>query len=543
MTAVIGAASAESIARWQFAWQWNPSLVAAVAVAAVLAAVSFMPRGQRDRGRWLAAGAARIVSIGLVVAMLSGLRIDARSGMPAVDASPSVPSLAVRSPGIVRLGDIVGIDVEAVLPPAAPPTAPPTVLGRRPVAELLDLNGGGENGSGAGHPIASSSLREEASGDEASRERSGTAAVTAPAGVRQPPRERRVHGRISWRPESAGTVTAAVRIRGEATPASVPVTVRVVDEPLRVIVLDRPRFESRFLSRLLERDGRSQVELRMIAAGPAADDAVGIPSTREAWNRFDVVVIGAIDPDLIGGEAADALVEAAVNDGVGILWSLDAASDPEAIAVAPIGRLLPFRGRSGNPPFTSPWAVSLTPSGGRTAWLSVADDDAASREAWRSMPAVYSPIRPSAIRPTARVMATCRPAAMSPGSGDRESPFILIDRAGASRVVAFLAETWRLRQGARGSIVDRLLAQAMLHAAEPHLASRLLDGTTTAVSRDGAAALHGAEPRRGPAIFPSAGPAADDFPRPLWNHPAVLLGLLAACVFEWWTRGRLGEGP
>ena len=139
--------------------------------------------------------------------------------------------------------------------------------------------------------------------------------------------------------------------------------------------------------------------------------------------------------------------------------------------------------------------------------------------------------------------ATCTSVEAVAGAVGPTTPFILVDQASDSRIVAFLAETWRLRQGARGPLVERLLAQATVHATEPHLASRVLAGTSAEPKSKQAEPEPKADtpgettlPRRdGDSVTPTA--------RPLWNHPAILLALLAACGVEWWIRERLGDGP
>ncbi len=512
MTNVALESAAPTIDRWQFAWQWSPSLVGALAIVAVVAAVASLQRRRVCRMS-LIAMVARIMVIALLVVMLSGWSVVPK-GLPDASTDRFVPSLSVRPPRIVLAGDAVGIDVEA----------------RRPADEAGERTAMADLVDAAGATVASASLLEKDS--IAIDDRPGNARLGS-----------RFRGRIIWRPASAGAFSGSVRIRGEDATAAAPVSIQVVDEQIRVLILDRPRFESRFLLRSFSRDERFAVtEVSLGAGGPPAT-AAELPATREGWSRFDAVVLGAIDPLAIPEAAAAALVDAAANDGVGIVWSLDASSDPEAIAVSPLGRLLPFRGVSRRPPFTSRCGIRLEGAGEEAAWLAVADDAAVSREAWRAMPSVYAPVRPTVVRPTARVMATCTSVEAVAGAVGPTTPFILVDQASDSRIVAFLAETWRLRQGARGPLVERLLAQATVHAAEPHLASRVLAGTSAEPKSKQAEPEPKADtpgettlPRRdGDSVTPTA--------RPLWNHPAILLALLAACGVEWWIRERLGDGP
>lgn len=517
MTAFVAESPADSIARWQVAWQWSPAIVLVLAAVAVIVAVASMSRHGGLSGRSRTAVIARVLAIGMLVVMLSGWSVS-QEGPPDAVAEPFTPSLSIRSPRIVRLGDAVGIDIDAVLEAR-------DSVGQPLKADLVGATG---------DAIASAVLSEHDSPPRDGR----------PGRAR---RGTRYRGRIVWRPEVAGTLSGTVRIPGEEAAGAAPLSLRVADEPVRVFLLDRPRFESRFLSRVLSGDRRFAVTEQLQSPGstPVGPDrspthAARLPADRVDWNQFDVVVIGGVDPLSIPEPVASALVEAAAHDGVGIVWSLDAASDPEAIAVSPLGRLLPFRGVSLDPPFTTSCRIELADPGDEAAWLALADDAAESQEAWGTLPTVYAAVRPAAIRPTARVMATCTPDA---AAGEANHPFILVDQAGEARIVAFLAETWRLRQAARGPLVDRLLSQAMLHAAEPHFASRqpgdIARGSGTK-PEDEPAIPEGSRGGMPKAALRTTSPSTS---RPLWNHPAILLLLIAACGVEWWIRERSGERP
>ena len=482
------------VTRLELAWQWSPSLVAFLAVVAIAVAAIHWHRARGGPATRLLGFASRLVAIAMLVVMGSGARLVPTAGWVAPAGPMVVPTLSVRSPPWARTGDAVSIDVAVGLPHDDDP-------GTAVTAEFVD---------GSDVVIASGTL---AGGEVTSSGRQWT-------------------GRLVWRPTSVGMFTGTVRVRGADAMSPRRVSVRVVDEPLRVLLLDRPRFESRFLERQLTRDPRVEATVRLVDPAGSAAPPAPLPATREAWSAFDAVVLGAVDPLAFDQASMAALVEAAVNDGVGVVWSLDASADPEAVAVSSLSRLLPVRAATATGPFTTPHAVAE--SGGDVSWLALADGTEESREAWHDLPHVYGVLVPTAIRPTARVMATAVPPSRD------ATPFILVDRAGAARVVAILAETWRLRSGARGPLVDRLLAQVVAFAAEPRLASRL--------ALDHADAADGPEPGGdggegdGSANEPSRG-AATDRSLPLWNHPAVLLVLVAAFGAEWWIRGRLGDGP
>jgi len=506
------------VASWDLAWQWNPTLVAFLAIAAIVAAAVRWHHARGTRTTRLVGLASRIMAITMLVVMGSGARLVPTPGRIASSEPATVATLSVRSPRWARVGDAVSIDVAVGLPPGDDRVGAVT-------AELVDASE---------EVIASATLL---SGDPDGDVRGDVRGDATSFG-------RRCAGRIVWRPASAGIFEGAVRVHGADAVSPRRVSVRVIDEPLKVLLLDRPRFESRFLERQLIRDPRVEAAVRFVDPESPADPPAPLPATREAWSAFDVVVIGAVDPLPFDQASMAALVEAVVRDGVGVVWSLDASADPEAIAVSPLSRLLPVRAATASGPFTTPHAVAE--SGDDASWLALADGTEASREAWHDLPHVYGVLVPTAIRPTARVVATATPVATEePMATERPSrdatmPFILVDRAGAARVVAILAETWRLRSGARGPLVDRLLAQAIAFAAEPRIASRRsLDHPNAA---DEPEPDTGGRERTRHADATSHDTAADRS-QPLWNHPAILLALVAAFGAEWWIRGRLGDGP
>lgn len=486
-------------------------LTAALGLAVVDPLAAFALR-RPLRGSTLQRGlgiASRLTILLCLLLMLSGWR---RPSEPVTDdvavaARTPSPSLRVWAPRLVWLGDTAAIDVAASLPTG-------DASGDSPLTAKLvgSIAPGSSFGSSSGEPIATAVLVPDARDDASSA--------------------RTFRGRIHWRPSLTGAMSGRVQVvGGAADPPDAAVAIRVIDEPLRVLLIDRgPRFDHFVFERSTGDDRRFRVTSHLQSSEDRSN-AVVLPASREAWNRFDAVVLGPLDPTRIGESSARGLVEAAVEDGVGIVWTLDGTADLEAIAASPLRDLLPVRGSTPSGPATSRRTIALAVGGRMAWWLALDDDPDRSLAAWRSLPEISSVTGVTAARPTAIVLATVGSPPTAPAA---PSPFILSDRAGRASIVAVLGELWRLRQGGRAGLVDRLARQLVLAAAESHAMARL--GGDGAVDRSEQPAAAASNP------FAETTIACHPAGRPLWNHPALLAMLLAACASDWWLRARLG-GP
>ena len=255
--------------------------------------------------------------------------------------------------------------------------------------------------------------------------------------------------------------------------------VALSDSPVRVLMIDAaPRFEYRFLERLLARDQAFEVERCLLESEmPGRAPTGSLPRSTAEWNRFDVVVLGDV---AAGGNAADraaswrSLREAAAAEGIGIAWIPGGRwwNDPDAgldwLSAVPGGAAPPSEayrlqtatgGRGGRwlPP------IRMQPAGGT---LGV--------EAFH--PEVFAVLHPASLQPTARIIASAAPAdgaALAPGSA---AAAVIVDRMGAATILGHLCETWRWQrrdeQAYRSYWRRNLLALA-----EPHQLGRLFAAT------------------------------------------------------------------
>ncbi len=220
----------------------------------------------------------------------------------------------------------------------------------------------------------------------------------------------------------------------------------VADDPIRVLLVDHaPRYEFRFLERLLANDRRYAVSTRLLAAR----DVTGLraeatlPQSVADWSAFDVVVLGDLPIAAAEEHAAAwaALAEAVSREGVGIAWLPGprwAEADAGFVSWLPA---VPGIRSSGLAGATVPRRLRLLASGRATGWLVA--DRASGAEASFSL-STFSSLPPVAIRPTGRVIAVSETDAATD-----QQPAIVVSQAGRGMIVGHLCDTWRWQSSER----------------------------------------------------------------------------------------------
>lgn len=283
---------------------------------------------------------------------------------------------------------------------------------------------------------------------------------------------------LTTRPDAATKAAWTVRISSDLPELSASnntqtVSVEVSDQPIRVLYVDgTPRWEYRYLKNLLLREGsiRSSVlilapDRRFIQEG--SDPLMALPQNQEDWNKFDVVIIGDVRPELLSTAQQDQLRDLVSRRGSGILWIAGPNSTPQRWRSTPVTDLLPFAsGGSESDGASLPlrvWLEPVTlrsePAAGRLGVLAL-DEPPSTRwpEAVSNPTSGWSQLKwmqridPAALKPTAEVLASALPI-----SGQSEpSPALITMRYGAGRSMYFASdETWRWRYGRGETLQER----------------------------------------------------------------------------------------
>lgn len=264
-------------------------------------------------------------------------------------------------------------------------------------------------------------------------------------------------------PEAAGASAWEVVVEPEGLALTrenkrAEVRLDVSDRPIRVLLLDGgPRWEYRFLRGTLVRE-RSIRSTALILASDrryiqeGTDLIESMPRTQEAWNAFDVVVIGDLRPELLSEEQQRQIRELVSRRGAGVMWLAGQGATPGAWMGTALGDLVPFalpQGARGIPSWEEPVSMKPTPGATRLGVLRLGETAAdpwptflsdASR-AWTLMRWAQKVDR-TWLKPTAEVLLDAAP---TNGSGS-PTPLVVTMRYGAGRVVYVgTDEIYRLR--------------------------------------------------------------------------------------------------
>ncbi|HYE06223.1 MAG TPA: hypothetical protein VEL07_11980 [Planctomycetota bacterium] len=240
-------------------------------------------------------------------------------------------------------------------------------------------------------------------------------------------------------------------------------TVTVNDDPLRVLLVDStPRWDSRYLVAMLERDRRVQVTRRyrsIIAVVPDAQRL--LPATQAELDAFDLVVIG----DLASSDCSPAeqamLAQFVTRRGGFLIAMAGTRGMPASYPLGALAEILPVRAGP-RPPASEPVALMLAKGGADHPIIGVLDDAKLNQRLWPALPRITW----HASTVTAKAGATV----LLEANDARRAPVVAVQRHGAGRVLwVGTDETWRWRS----SLGDRVHQTFWLQAVRWGLGARL----------------------------------------------------------------------
>ena len=251
----------------------------------------------------------------------------------------------------------------------------------------------------------------------------------------------------------------------EAANDSWPFDVSVSDDRTNVLIADRrPRWEFRYLRNLFFGRDKS-VHLQYLLTEPdrleggenaalgAADatrafgdaEADRLPKGRDAWRRFDVIVLGDLAPESLPDEEV-ANIRACVEDrGATAVFIAGGRHMPLAYAKGPLAELLPVTLTNDEGRVTAGWhqgafPFAVTGTGYAHEIMALSESDAENARIWGSGCEWLRRLDGLAVKPGAETLA------FAGDSSALSSPLLVVQHRGRGKVV-FLAsdETWRFR--------------------------------------------------------------------------------------------------
>jgi hypothetical protein len=214
-------------------------------------------------------------------------------------------------------------------------------------------------------------------------------------------------------------------------------SVTVNDDPLKVLVIDHsPRWESRFLVDLFERDRRVQVVRRYHSIRQPRGEKDLLPPTQQELDGFDIVVLGDLAPGQLGAEDQQRLERFVSRRGGFVATIAGPRGMPASYALGGIANLLPVRIVAGGGSPTA--SVVLTATGNDHPVTAVLDDVALNQQLWPALPPLQWLARGVMAKPGAEVLLATQ--------DDHATPVVATMRYGAGRVLWVGSnETWRWR--------------------------------------------------------------------------------------------------
>lgn len=248
-------------------------------------------------------------------------------------------------------------------------------------------------------------------------------------------------------------------------------SISVLDEPIRVLYVEgSPRFEYRYLRNLLLREPSVSLDCVLQSADPEyAADAMnvlaGIPMRRDELWRYDVIMLGDVDPGWFPRSTLEDITEF-VRDSAksgAVLFIAGEQFTPAAFRETPLAALFPFESdqvRPADPAGKSgPMRVVPTEIGLGSPGMQLALDPRQNAAIWEALPDLYWYMPIGELKPGARVLA-------AHGSERRWNgdpvPLIVFQYAGGGRVLFHaIDETWRWRYRGGQPIFSRYWVQTL----------------------------------------------------------------------------------
>ena len=226
---------------------------------------------------------------------------------------------------------------------------------------------------------------------------------------------------FQFAPQTAGEMKLQVTIPVQGEEASKDnnigaTTVRVTDSKFHVLLIEQePRWDFRYLLDYLQRDPRLEVKCVMIDGEPGLDQIPdspflpGLPDTREAFFKSQVIILGDVSPDDLGTDRMQIISEW-VQAGGGLIFLSGPNFNPTAYAGTPLEALLPVvPDTASTKEFLTqrapePFQLQLSKLGETSPYLQMDPDPEENKRIWEAFPGVRWTAPVSRVKPGAEVL-------------------------------------------------------------------------------------------------------------------------------------------
>ena len=297
---------------------------------------------------------------------------------------------------------------------------------------------------------------------------------------------------IDVTPKKAGTFTFTAEIEPMKDEMSVDNNhkskpgVTVVDKKIRVLLVeDSPRWESRFLTSILEAD-KQRIDPSFVLR--QADDRViatdsrfkkEFPRTMAELRNYDVIVLGNISGESFTKDELKNLSTYVQKEGGGLMIIAGANSMPDSYAGTPIEELLPVEFEAQAPisvedelqrSIKTGFHAMLTPEGKRATVMRFAADSHENELLWEKAEPLYWCYPAKRLKPGATALLVNASTMGARAGQEGGTPLIAEERFGKGQVMYLGSdETWRWRFKPGAQYHRRMWGQMINSLAMAHL--------------------------------------------------------------------------
>ena len=228
-------------------------------------------------------------------------------------------------------------------------------------------------------------------------------------------------------------------------------------EKIRVLMADSsPRWEFRYLKTLFERDPTVSLKtvLQEADAEYASEDKTALPHfplNRDELFGYDVLILGDLNPALLGTTTMELVRDFVRNSGGGVLLIAGSSFNPLAYRGTPLEALIPLdlsevQSLPEQAVAEQGFRPELTIDGLRgTGIFRMADTETATLEVWRTLPELHWLFGSAPAKPGARLFAVWHR-----GAASNDVPVVAMQSVGAGKVLFHATDEfwrWRFRAG------------------------------------------------------------------------------------------------
>jgi uncharacterized membrane protein len=290
---------------------------------------------------------------------------------------------------------------------------------------------------------------------------------------------------LSFTPQKAGEfeLSASIPPRDDETIKdnnSASQRLRIIDSKIKVLFVEQtPRWEFRYAQAVFLRDRRMDPKFVLLSADPQLSRDTGspyletFPTAKEDLFKYDLIIIGDVNPATFAPETLDALNEFVTKFGGSIIFIAGQAYDPLAYAKTPLEKMLPVEWDSfGGAPLPAgaqrPTTLALTAAGRTDPMLEVSPDERENASIWKSFGPILWINRVSRAKAGARVLLEDTDPAKTTRAG--RMPALAFQQYGVGQILYIgTDDLWRWRQEADLPYYALLWGQIVQRMALPHL--------------------------------------------------------------------------